>query len=111
MTTNPRKNYNNNCNTKKVSPSYTQKDDSKTKSKRIRAKLQYFPKQVKEMHVREMIIPAHPAAAQRPFHFYDAKSSLSDENSAYQKRTKIITPPQVQVIYSKENLSNQKSQN
>jgi hypothetical protein len=52
-----------------TAPSYTQKMTSKTKSKRIRAKLQYFPTQVKEMHVREMIIPAHPAAAQRPFPF------------------------------------------
>ncbi len=32
-------------------------------------KLQYFPMQVKEMHVREMIIPAHPAAAQLHFPF------------------------------------------
>jgi hypothetical protein len=41
----------------------------KTKSRRIRAKLQYFPTQVKEMHVRKMITPAHPTAAQRPFPF------------------------------------------
>ncbi len=32
-------------------------------------KFQYFPTQVKEMHVREIIIPAHPAAAQRNFPF------------------------------------------
>ncbi len=31
--------------------------------------LPYFPTQVKEMHVREMIIPAHQAAAQRNFPF------------------------------------------
>jgi hypothetical protein len=42
---------------------------SKTRSRKIRAKLPYFPNQDKEMHVREMIIPAHPAAAQRPFPF------------------------------------------
>ncbi len=69
MTTNPRKDYKNKCNTKEVAPSYTQKDDSKTKSRRIRAKLQYFPTQVKEMHVHEMITPAHPTAAQPPFPF------------------------------------------
>ena len=67
MTTNPRENYENNCNTKKVAPSNNQKN---AKPRRIRAKLQYFLTQVKEMHVREMIIPAHPAAAQRPFPFF-----------------------------------------
>jgi hypothetical protein len=32
-------------------------------------KLPYFPTQVKEMNEREMITPAHPTAAQRPFPF------------------------------------------
>jgi hypothetical protein len=45
------------------------KNDSKTGSRRIRAKLQYFPTQVKEMHIHEMITTAHPTAAQRPFPF------------------------------------------
>ncbi len=59
----------NNCNTRKVAPSYTQQMNSKTKSRNIRAKLPYFPNQIKKMRVREMIIPAHPAAAQRNFPF------------------------------------------
>ena len=33
-------------------------------------KLQYFPTQVKEMHVREMITPAQPTADQRPFSIF-----------------------------------------
>jgi hypothetical protein len=72
MTTNPRKDYKNNCNTKKVAPSYTQKDDSKTRSKRIRAKLQYFPTQVKEKNEREMIGYSTPRRPTPLFHFYDA---------------------------------------
>jgi hypothetical protein len=67
--TNPKEDYRNNYNKRKVAPSYTQKMTPKQNQKRIRAKLQYFPTQVKEMHVREMIIPAQPAAAQRHFPF------------------------------------------
>jgi hypothetical protein len=66
MTTNPRKYYKNNSNTKKVAPSYNQKMRDQEESEQ---KLPYFPTQVIDMHVREMIIPAHPAAAQRPFPF------------------------------------------
>ncbi len=69
ITTNPKEDYRNNYNTRKVAPSHTQQMNSKTRSRKIRAKLLYFPNQVKEMHVREMIIPAHPAAAQRNFPF------------------------------------------
>jgi hypothetical protein len=43
--------------------------NSKSRSRKIRAKLPYVPNQVKDMHVREMITPAHPAAAQRNFPF------------------------------------------
>jgi hypothetical protein len=37
------------------------------------------------MHEREMRTPAHPTADQRPFSIFITLSSLSDENSAYQK--------------------------
>jgi hypothetical protein len=67
ITTNPKEDYKNNYNTRKVAPSYTQLMKSEARSRKIRAKLPYFPNQVKEMHVRERIIPAHPAAAQRNF--------------------------------------------
>ncbi len=70
ITTNPKEDYRNNYNTRKVAPSYTQQMNSKTRSRKIRAKLPYFANQVKEMHVRQMIIPAHPAAAQRNFPFF-----------------------------------------
>jgi hypothetical protein len=67
MTTNPRKYYKNNCITKKVAPSYNQKV---TNSRRIKANITIFSNANKEMHEREIIIPAHPAAAQRPFPFF-----------------------------------------
>jgi hypothetical protein len=67
MTTNPRKYYKNNYNTKKVAPSCNQKMRDQEQSEQ--KKIQYFPTQVKEMHVRGIIIPAHPAAAQRNFPF------------------------------------------
>jgi hypothetical protein len=67
--TNPKEDYRSNYNTRKVAPSYIQKMTPRTGSRQIRAKLQYFPTQVKEKQVREMIIPAHPAAAQRTFPF------------------------------------------
>jgi hypothetical protein len=41
----------------------------KQNREKIRAKLPYFPNQIKEMRVSEMIIPAHPATAQRNFPF------------------------------------------
>ncbi len=69
ITIKPKEDHRNNYNTRKVAPSYTQQMNSKTRSKEIRAKLPYFPNQAKEKHVREMIIPAHPAAAQRNFPF------------------------------------------
>ncbi len=67
ITTNPKEDYKNNYNARKVAPSYTQLMKSEARSRKIRAKLPYFPNQVKEIHVHERIIPAHPAAAQRNF--------------------------------------------
>jgi hypothetical protein len=72
MTTNPRKDYKNNCNARKVAPSYTQKDDSETNSRRIKTKLPYFPTQVKKMHVREIITSTASSRPKTLFHFYDA---------------------------------------
>jgi hypothetical protein len=69
MTTNPREDYRNNYNTRKVAPSHTQQMNSKTRPRKFRAKLPYFPNQAKDMHVPKMIIPAHPATAQRNFPF------------------------------------------
>ncbi len=46
ITTNPKEDYRNNYNTRKIAPSYTQQMNSKTRSRKIRAKLPYFPNQV-----------------------------------------------------------------
>ncbi len=54
---------------------------SKTRSRKIRAKLPYFPNQVKEKNEREMIEYSTPRRPTPLLQFYKAKSSIYDENS------------------------------
>ena len=68
--------------------------NSKTRSRKIRAKLPYFPNQVKEMHEREMITPAHPTAPPPFPNFYDA-NHLYLMKIARTRKNKKITPLQV----------------
>jgi len=65
-----------------TAPSYTQKMTSKTRSRKIRAKLPYFPNQVKEKNEREMIGYSTPRRPTPLLQFYKAISSIYDENSA-----------------------------
>ena len=55
ITTNPKEDYKNTYNARKVAPSYTQLMKSEARSRKIRANLPYFPNQVKEKNERGMI--------------------------------------------------------
>ncbi len=48
ITTNSKEDYKNNCNTKKVAPSYNQKMTTKQDQEESEQKLPYFPTQVKK---------------------------------------------------------------
>jgi hypothetical protein len=56
---------------------------SKTRSRKIRAKLPYFPNQVKEKNEREMIGYSTPRRPTPLLQFYKAISSIYDENSTH----------------------------
>ncbi len=65
-----------------TAPPYAQNMTSKTRSRKIRAKLPYFPNQVKEKNEREMIGYSTPRRPTPLLQFYKAISSIYDENSA-----------------------------
>ncbi len=105
ITTTPREDYKNNCNARKVAPSYTQKMTLKQIQEELEQNYHIFQLKLKNARTRNNSQRSQQQTKD-PFPFFYDANHLNLMTLALTRKNNNITPPQVQIIYSKEDLSN-----